>query len=97
METAESIRKPAHLESDLSEIWDESAKDFRLGIGATGLEAVCRLIQRARLASKRLTDEGIVVEDAKGNPIPHPALAIEKQVQSELRQWIIKFRVHSDG
>jgi hypothetical protein len=44
-----------------------------------------------RDAQRRITAEGIVVADAKGNPCPHPALAVEKQAQGEVRAWLGKY------
>jgi hypothetical protein len=45
-----------------------------------------------RDAQTRIDREGLVVADAKGNPIPHPALAIEKAAQVEVRAWADRFR-----
>lgn len=40
----------------------------------------------------RLDSEGLVVADAKGNPIPHPALALERQAHAEVRAWGDRFK-----
>ena len=32
------------------------------------------------------------MRDAKGNPVPHPALAIEKAAQVEVRAWSERFK-----
>jgi hypothetical protein len=45
-----------------------------------------------RDAQSRIDREGLVVADVKGNPVPHPALAIEKAAQIEVRAWSERFR-----
>ena len=78
---------PAHIAA----IWDELADSVGAEIGNAGMEAFCGQVHRMREAENRISDEGMVVQDTKGNPIPHPALAIEKQAQAEIRSWIGKF------
>ena len=56
------------------------------------LEAYAVQVSRMRDAQKRIDSEGLVVADEKGRPIPHPALAIEKCAQAEVRAWSGKFR-----
>lgn len=67
------------------------APKVRPSIGLVGLEALCGQVYRLRDAQERVTKDGAVVGDAKGNPAPHPALAIERAAQSEIRQWVTKF------
>lgn len=55
------------------------------------LEAYAGQVVRLRDAQRRLAVEGSVVEDSKGFPIPHPALAIERAAQEELRKWGNRF------
>jgi hypothetical protein len=88
---SEHLEKPATLPEHLSGIWDETAPKVRRAIGPLGLEALCGQIFRMRDAQERITRDGAIVADAKGNPCPHPALAIEKQAQGEVRAWIVKF------
>lgn len=38
-------------------------------------------------ARERIDNEGLIVQDSKGNPIPHPALEIERRAQAEIRAW----------
>lgn len=75
----------------MAAIWSEMVGQVRPTIGAVGLEALCVQVARMRDAQRRITAEGLVVADAKGNPVPHPALAVEKQAQAEIRQWLGKF------
>ena len=44
-----------------------------------------------RDAQARIDAEGLIVADAKGNPIPHPAIALERAAQSEVRAWGDRF------
>lgn len=55
------------------------------------LEAYAGQVVRLRDAQRRLAVEGSVVEDPKGFPIQHPALAIERAAQEELRKWGDRF------
>lgn len=87
------MEKPSTLPDHLSAIWDETAPRVVRRIGPMGLEALCGQIFRMRDAQERVTKDGAIVADAKGNPCPHPALAIEKAAQAEVRAWIIKFGV----
>lgn len=54
-------------------------------------EAYCGQIVRLRDAQQRLAAEGTIVADPKGNPVPHPALTIERQAAEQLRRWGDKF------
>ena len=56
------------------------------------LEAYCSQVARMRDAQARVDAEGLVVADVKGNPVPHPALSIEKAAQAEVRAWGERFR-----
>lgn len=51
------------------------------------LEAVAGQIARLRDAQERIAREGLIVPDGKQNPVPHPALAIERAAQDEIRKW----------
>lgn len=85
------MKKPPSLPEHLRPIWDEMENEVSERIGAAGLEALCGQVYRMRTAEDRVSREGIVVADVKGNPAPHPALAIEKQAQAEVRAWLLKY------
>lgn len=89
-----SITKPVGLAEHLSEIWDETVGSVQASIGSAGLESLCIQIHRMRDAQARVTDEGMVTSDAKGNPCPHPALEIERKAQAEVRTWLKMHGVH---
>ena len=86
-----TLECPRALPEHLRPIWSETVPKVRSTIGPVGLEALCGQIYRMRDAQERITKDGAIVADAKGNPVPHPALAIEKQAQAEVRAWVIKF------
>jgi hypothetical protein len=52
------------------------------------LEAFVGQVVRLRDAQRRLCFEGVIVADAKGAPIAHPAVAIELRAQLEIRHWL---------
>lgn len=61
-------------------------------IDGPDLEAYCGQVARLRDAQERLANEGLIIADPKGFPIPHPAIAIEKSAQDEIRKWGNAFR-----
>lgn len=85
------LTKRKGLPKHISLIWDELKEQLQPRIGGPGLEALCGQVYRLREAERRISEEGMVVQDVKGNPIPHPALSIEKQAQAEIRNWINKY------
>lgn len=85
------ITRPLTLPDHLVPIWAELEPQFHPRIGAAGLEAACIQVHRMRDAQERVTREGAVVADSKGNPCAHPALAIEKDASAQLRTWLEKF------
>ena len=84
---------PAGLPAELRGIWAELVGQVRSDIGAAGLEALCVQVLRMRDARDRVTNDGLVVQDAKGNAVPHPALEIEKRAQNEIRVWLQDYGV----
>lgn len=80
---------PAHLPDDVAAVWAEFV-DKSNDVGPE-FEGWCGQVARLRDAQHRLATEGMVVADAKGSPIPHPALIVERQAQTELRAWKAKF------
>lgn len=88
------MEAPAHLSESARKVWDEvvSAHDDPARIAGPDLEAYCVQVARMRDAQARVDVEGIVVADEKGRPVPHPALAIERAAQAEVRAWADRFR-----
>jgi len=85
------IPKRDGLPEHLRPIWEEMEAQVVERIGAIGLEALCGQVYRLRTAEERISREGLVVQDVKGNPAPHPAIYIEKQAQAEIRTWLQKY------
>lgn len=86
---------PEHLPPDVAQVWAEVVKTYGERperIEGPDLEAYCGQVARLRDAQRRLAAEGSVVADPKGNPIPHPALEIERRAQDEIRKWGPAFR-----
>ena len=84
------MKKRKGLPKELSAIWDELEGEVNERIGSVGLEAFCGQVHRLREAQSRIAEEGMIVQDAKGNPMAHPAVAIEKQAQVEVKAWVAK-------
>lgn len=86
---------PPHLSTVAAAIWDDLVASLGQSaerLAGPDLEAYVVQIARMRDAQARIDAEGLVVADEKGRPIPHPALAIEKAAQTEVRAWAVKFR-----
>ncbi|WP_213452876.1 P27 family phage terminase small subunit [Rhizomonospora bruguierae] len=85
---------PAHLSDAAKAVWAEitQAHADPAVIEGPDLEAFCVQVARMRDAQARIDAEGLVVADAKGQPIPHPAIALEKQAHAEVRAWGDRFR-----
>lgn len=68
----------------------EEIKSELLGRGyqsGPSMDALAGQIARLRDAQARIDAEGLIIADAKGNPIPHPAIEIERKAQAEIRAW----------
>ena len=91
-----SVTAPKHLPADIKVIWVETVTAYGAGweqIAGPRLEAYCGQVARMRDAQRRIAVEGLVVADGKGQPMPHPALVIERTAQDEIRKWGDVFRV----
>lgn len=57
------------------------------------VEAYVSQVKRMRDAASRVDEEGLVVAGPKDQPVPHPAITIEKQAAAEvarLRKQIVE-------
>jgi phage terminase small subunit len=86
------MKPPAHLPEDVAAVWLELAPHLDAHKLGAEFEAYCGAVARLRDAQKRLAEEGAIVPDGKQNPMPHPALLIERQAQEQLRKWGPKYR-----
>lgn len=90
-----SVAVPAHLPKDVAAVYAEVLEawgDAADGIAGPELEAYAGQVARLRDAQRRLAKEGLVVADPKGHPIPHPAIAVERAAQEQIRAWDDKFK-----
>lgn len=86
------MRPPAHMTDKIMlSLWGELETQVRPSIQSSGLEALCAQVYIVRDAQKRISEEGLVIADARGNPAPHPAIAIQKAASAEIRQWLQKY------
>lgn len=89
-------RAPAHLSKAAQAAWAEITSAMSeaavTGPEAPALESYAVAVARMRDAQERIDREGALIADAKGNPVPHPALAIEKAAAAEVRTWIARYR-----
>lgn len=87
-----SSSAPAHLSASARAVWDELVLSL---VPAAGFDAYCNQVAIERDAAGRISAEGLIVADSKGNPVPHPALEIQRRAQVEIRAWAGKFRKRS--
>ena len=87
------MNAPDHLAKDVAAIWVEimTKQPDNRRLAGPEFEAYCGAVARLRDAQRRIADEGAIVPDGKQNPVPHPALAIERQCMEQLRKWGSKF------
>jgi len=89
-----SVSAPEHLSPAARAVWDTTvgAHPSPDRIVGPDLEAYCTQVARMRDAQARVDAEGLIVADAKGNPVPHPAIALERAAQAEVRAWGDRFK-----
>lgn len=85
---------PARLDEGAAAVWDEViAQHHEPGkIAGPDLEAYCCQVALQRDLRARIADEGTIIADERGRPEPHPAIALERAAQKEIRDWGDKFR-----
>lgn len=81
-----------HMSDDLAAVFSELLRE-RDALGLPALkpgvaEAAAVQILRMRDAAARIEDEGLLIADAKGNAVPHPALEVERLAQDALRKLV---------
>ncbi len=74
-------------------VWREivASNDLAGNVDRAALEAFASLVWRLREARARVDEEGMVVKDARGHVVPHPALLVERQTAEEIRAWGDRF------
>jgi phage terminase small subunit len=85
---------PDHLDEKAAAVWREvvTAHHDPARIVGPDLEAYCGQVAMQRDARARIAREGSIIEDERGRPDVHPAIALELKAQAEIRSWGDKFR-----
>lgn len=94
------LAPPPSLPAAAADVWREIIDLYGDGaetIIGPDLEAYCGQVAILREARRRIDEEGLITADPKGNPIPHPAIAIERAAQVEVRAWGNRFKRRSHG
>jgi phage terminase small subunit len=81
---------PERLSGAVADVWRETvdrAASFAPIVDAAMFEAYCTLIARWRSTAKQVADDGLVVGDEKKGAIVHPALAAERQLADQIKDW----------
>lgn len=82
---------PSGLPSRLRDIWDESHSSVGVTMPDSARESFCGQLWLLRDADERVEREGAIVADAKGNTVPHPAIALSRQAGEEIRKWVKEY------
>lgn len=88
--TQTRFEPPEHLDDDQRAVWESVVADGRIASTVTPdmLEAYCSIVVRHRAASRQVAEDGIVVrEDDRKPAVVHPALAAERQLAEQLKDW----------
>lgn len=88
-----SVEPPEHLPENVADVWREivASNDLAGTVDRAALEAFSSLLARLRQARTRIEDEGMVVTDTRGRVVPHPALALERDLAEDIRKWGDRF------
>lgn len=78
---------PSHLSELARAAWDELVLGDENKGELASLEAAAVQLARARDAQARIDAEGLIIAGPKGEPVPHPALAVERAAQEQFRRW----------
>lgn len=88
-----ALTPPDTLSEPVAQVWAEIVQVHPRPHAIVGpaLETYCTLVATLREARDRIEREGLVVESPRGEPVPHPALAVERATAKELRGWGDRF------
>ena len=77
-------RPPKHLGKPGRALWKAVQDDFALddAAGLALLTAACDARDRAEAAREAIARDGMTFRDSKGNPRPHPLLAVERDARA---------------
>lgn len=85
---------PSYLDAAAAGVWDEMIEQHHEPARVAGpdLAAYCGQVALWRDLRDRVAREGSIIADERGRPEPHPAIALERAAQKEIRDWGDKFR-----
>lgn len=85
---------PAYLDEASADVWRETIEQHHepAKIAGPDLAAYCGQVALWRDLRERVAREGSIIADERGRPEPHPAIALERAAQKEIRDWGDKFR-----
>lgn len=85
---------PGYLDEDAADVWRETIAQHHepAKIAGPDLAAYCGQVALWRDLRARVAREGSIIADERGRPEPHPAIALERAAQKEIRDWGDKFR-----
>lgn len=90
---SDQFAPPAHLSESAAEVWRAVIRDASnpTFIAADELAAYCNAVALERDCARRVATEGTIVADERGRPIAHPAVAVGRQAQQDIKGWAEKF------
>lgn len=93
-EESREFPPPARLDEAAAVVWREVIEQHHEPERIVGpdLEAYCGQVALQRDLRERIAAEGSIIADERGRPEPHPAIALERAAQKEIRDWGDKFR-----
>ncbi|WAB09165.1 hypothetical protein SEA_EESA_55 [Arthrobacter phage Eesa] len=85
---------PDYLDEGAAAVWAEVIAQHHEPAKIVGpdLAAYCGQVALWRDLRERVAREGSIIADERGRPEPHPAIALERAAQKEIRDWGDKFR-----
>ncbi|QRI45464.1 hypothetical protein SEA_LEONA_56 [Arthrobacter phage Leona] len=85
---------PEYLDAEAAAVWREVIAQHHepAKIAGPDLAAYCGQVALQRDLRERIATEGAIIADERGRPEPHPAIAMERAAQKEIRDWGDKFR-----
>ena len=82
---------PKSLPDYLAAVWEDAVGQCKDDTPPAAVEALCRQIHLMRDAEKRITEDGAVIVDGKGNATEHPGIKIQREAGKEIRDWLQKY------
>jgi phage terminase small subunit len=82
------VKAPGHLTDELRAVWLELRPTLKAGTPPALVEAICCQVHVMRGARAAIELDGLMVRDGRNNPIPHPALEVERLAGRQLRDLL---------